>query len=610
MPTIQIPIGGQMVAVDVGDLASESTLQGIQNYSRQNTEILNTIARAVERTGTNTQQLEDVMRSSSNNQSQQAGAVAKLSSQTIKDQQAASKSSITRQENAAKSLFANLESMTAAKLAQTLGSLIPGAIGAAIGGALGTTVGLLEKFGAALNTSRRVGVGFGDSLMDLRAASGNAGMQFDGFTAMLVQNGKTIKSLGDSTSAGAMAFAQLSLKTQEVFREFGNFGMGMTEINQMILMEVEARRTSVGVTLRGDAAYRRLAESVADNVRQQEAMASVTGQDVRERLAAQQSGLSESNVRAKLAGASEDMYRNFNSVSGALSRFDPSGDITNAFGQAIATGFDPMAFAPEMLSLLGPGVTGLLDEAKNNMKTMDPGAFAQWFETSMQDQFSTIKADDARMNQLILLTQSSNAAVANSAKAILDSVNTQVQFTDENYIKALEKAGISDSNEASMLSSTLDRMTAQISSTLSTGAMASLKGIMETLELSPGEGSGSVNNLIETVTAGFRNAQYKTDANGNATEEMNNYLGIIAQMTGLNTHEIETQANIDRNTKKTADATSDLSTKLSTLAPEIAAALAGLLGSLGPQGPQSVSTTNSHSYIKPGDRAPGEPTQV
>ena len=205
---------------------------------------------------------------------------------------------------------------------------------------------------------------------------------------------------------------------------------------------------------------------------------------------------------------------------------------------------------------------------------------------------------------------SSNAAVANSAKAILDSVNTQVQFTDENYIKALEKAGISDSNEASMLSSTLDRMTAQISSTLSTGAMASLKGIMSQLNLSPGDGSGSVNNLVDAVTTGFRNAQYKTDANGNATEEMNNYLGIIAQMTGLNTHEIETQANIDRNTKQTADATTNLSTKISNLPSDIAAALATLLGNQGPPGPQSVSTTNSYSYIKPGDRASGEPTQV
>ena len=161
-----------------------------------------------------------------------------------------------------------------------------------------------------------------------------------------------------------------------------------------------------------------------------------------------------------------------------------------------------------------------------------------------------------------------------------------------------------------MLSSTLDRMTAQISSTLSTGAMASLQGIMSQLNLSPGDGSGSVNNLVDAVTTGFRNAQYKTDANGNATEEMNNYLGIIAQMTGLNTHEIETQANIDRNTKQTADATTNLSTKISNLPSDIAAALAALLGNQGPPGPQSVSTTNSYSYIKPGDRASGEPTQV
>ena len=529
MPTIQIPIGGQMVNVEVNDLASENTLQNISAKANQQVDLLGRIAVGIGATTTNTQQLEEIMKNSANRTGDIINDIGRNSSERNKNDSESSKRNADRIANSAKDLFTNLETMTAAKLAQTLGNLLPGVLGAAAGTMLGTTIGMLEKFGAALNTSRRVGVGFGDTLMDIRKSAGLAGMQFDGFTAMLVQNGAAIKSLGDSTAAGAAVFGRLSRETQAVFQEFGNFGMGMTEINQMILLEVEARRASVGVTLRGDMAYRKLAESVADNVRQQEAMASVTGQDVRQRLAAQQVALSESNVRARLAGSSEELYRNFNTVSAALSRFDPSGDITNAFGQAIATGFDPMAFAPEMMSLLGPGVTGLLDQAKNNMKTMDPRAFAQWFETSMQDQFAAIKADDARINQLIMMTQSSDASLANAAKSILDSVTKQSMFSDKNYADAYKAAGISNAAEASMLSSTLDKLTAQYSSTMTTGAMASLKGIMESIPgLNPGDGEMNYNQLLNMITAKFSEIQM----NSKDPEEYNNYLQMIGQLTG------------------------------------------------------------------------------
>ena len=160
MPTIQIPIGGQMVNVEVNDLASENTLQNISAKANQQADLLGRIATSVGATTVNTQQLEEVMKKSSNNVSQSGGQIASATSKSLKEPSQRQKESLQQTANATKKLFADLEGMTAAQLAQTLGNIIPGAIGSAIGSVLGGTVGMLEKFGAALSTARRVGVGF------------------------------------------------------------------------------------------------------------------------------------------------------------------------------------------------------------------------------------------------------------------------------------------------------------------------------------------------------------------------------------------------------------------------------------------------------------------
>lgn len=390
-----------------------------------------------------------------------------------------------------------IQGMSTAELVHNMGSGISGVAGMihptlgnimqSVSNGLTMLIGMFERLGASFNTVRRIGLGFGDELEKVRLNAVNSGMQLDAFAALLVQNGETIASLGRNTSQGAMEMARLSTVFYKMTSQFGNFGMGMTEINQLLLDEIEIRRitSSQGYALNQN--FIQLGQAITDNVNRQEAMARLTGEDMRARMAAQVQGLTDSRVVAALQILDDEtgsVTANFRTLNSALLRFDPTGMIRDALGQSLATGFDPAAFAPEMMAMLGPGIQGLLSEARNAMRTMNPDEFSNYFESNLQAQFEALRNNESQMQHLIMLSQSSNQNVAASAKAALDAVTRMQVFSEqrqavesdsrlsavENISKmvrdSINATRTSEYDNAAMMSAYMERFGAAVSFTM------------------------------------------------------------------------------------------------------------------------------------------------
>lgn len=494
MPSVQIPISGQMVNVDVNDFASESTLRLVAESTVSSMQLLRKIAnedsgddQQIQRLN---QSISELINTNRDGDRRTETAQLKLLSGLGKLTQGAGNAL-----GAAGEFAMSLQSMNTAGLIQSLGSglgslagLIP-IIGDKIDGAFtgmanaaAMAMGMLEKLGASFNTVRRIGAGFGGELSEIRGAAATSGMQLDAFGALLVQNGETIASLGRNTADGAMALATLSSRLYQITSQFGNFGMGMTEINQLLLDEIEMRRVTIGQTLSVNSNFGQLGQAITENIRRQESMSRLTGEDVRARMTAQIQALSDSRVRASLIGESAQLLENFRSLNSSLLRFDPTGDIRNALGQSLATGFDPMAFAPEILAVLGPGVQGVLREAQNAMRSMDPGEFMTYLETNLVQQFEGLRQNESYMQQLIMLSQSNNQQLASAATAALDTLTSMQRLGEIRQNSALNtiysvaelieqsyrETGSSEYANEALMAATMERFGAAMSYSMTT----------------------------------------------------------------------------------------------------------------------------------------------
>lgn len=530
MPVIQIPVAGQgMVAVDVNGFAEESTLQQIRELSEVTANALSKIAgedAGDDSLSRNTNQILSQILNQLQNSSQKDDANAKKTQGMLGGFKGAAAGAL----GGAVNFGRRLEGMNAAEIVRSLGEVL-GPLSAITNG-LSVLIGVIEKQAASFNTLRRVGAGFGEEMDGIRSSAAMAGLQLDNFAALVLENGRAVKSLGRDTTEGAARLSILSDAFYEALTPFGGFGMNMTEINQLLLDEIEARRLTTGSIRNQNMTFKQLSNSIIENVRQQEAMSRLTGQDMRERMAAQQAGRQDARVRATLIGASETLKRNFDNVNATLSRFDPTGQITSAFGQAFATGYDPMAFAPELMSVLGPEIQGILRSARNNMESMNPEQFQRTFEAQMQVAFENVRNNEQQMQQLIYLSQSTQGEMANAANSFLQTLTSFQRIQEQRQmedaaiqsdtgvgavlrmeraiIEAMNETQNASFNNASLMQSSIDRFSAAISMQMTNFAMGAIEAGDNTIgalirRMTGSEPSPNGNNAVTSIMNELRN---------------------------------------------------------------------------------------------------------
>ena len=222
----------------------------------------------------------------------------------------------------------------------------------ALGGVFGSAFAVLEEFAGNAAVLRRAGAGVGENFTMLRDNAANVGLSLGDFSKIVLTNSKAMTTLGDGVQNGSNQFTSLVANFQSAIEPMGSFGMSAAEIAEYMAEELEIRRQQGQQDFSQRMTQDALIEGMKENLRQQEALANLTGSDVRERIKAQRAIQADAVMQSYLSEQSDETRQAFLNLTGALQDVPQGEELMNALLTSIATGLPPSAFAPKLVGML------------------------------------------------------------------------------------------------------------------------------------------------------------------------------------------------------------------------------------------------------------------
>ena len=190
-----------------------------------------------------------------------------------------------------------------------------------LGAGLGTIIGILEEFGNSMSIMNRIGAGVGQNFITLRNDAAEVGLSLGDLSKLSKESGVTVGALGKNTKEGVNRLLGFTKALRESTEAAGYYGMGAAELAQYMTDELEVRRQLGDANALRTMNETALASAINENLAAQQAMASLTGQDVRDRLKAQQEYKKDARSRALLLSLNEKQAAAMNTVQGAMNQF-------------------------------------------------------------------------------------------------------------------------------------------------------------------------------------------------------------------------------------------------------------------------------------------------
>jgi len=256
----------------------------------------------------------------------------------------------------------------------------------AVSTAFGMANQAAEELGEVMRLSGRFGVDFTSQLAMMNARTSEVGLTLGEFTKMVGQDSLAIREFGDGVQNGSMRFLKLVENFQAAAEPFGNFGMKTQEAAEFMAKELELRRKTMDTDSFRAMTEQDLADSMAENIKQQEAMAKVTGQDVRSRLQAQMEMRNSAIAQSFLSEQTGDTQERFKALAASLSTIPGGKQLGEAIVNGIATDLPANAFAPELIARLGGNADKLISFVMGNIEGgMDSAQFGTQVQQLVQD---------------------------------------------------------------------------------------------------------------------------------------------------------------------------------------------------------------------------------
>lgn len=459
MASVNIPFGGSSVTVDVPDFAMEGTQQDVLEQASRQTDALQKIAAS--------------MGISIQNDRQETKSNKDLTS-------AIKKGNSDEDKNFAK-LNKNLRSMNAVSISsglnrstgsESLSGLagkdgILGAMGlTAMGAQIGTLFGIMEEFGSALGALRRTGGGLGVDLLELRTRAANVGLDMQTLSKITVENGNAIRSLGVNTTDGTTQFLALNASLREATRDMGFFGMGSKEMSTMLIDEIELRRSTRNQTFLEAGARNDMVKSMRENLKLNEVMAGLNGQDVQDRIKARNEFRKNAIVAAAASKMSEEQLESQKTLVEGLSALGSAGEAGGPIQTALTNLIAgvPMDKFNDSFTQLSAAASAEGIDLRANLEEfsqmVDAGADKETMAAASQalvDQFANINVSDGLLSragagqagaQAILQTRmEAFASTTQQGKTVAEQVNDNMTTLES----AAGKAGTALSGMASQI---------------------------------------------------------------------------------------------------------------------------------------------------------------
>ena len=510
MPVMNIPVGNQMVGIDVPNFAMEATQQDILDVLRDQTMATRSTAAAQAQTT-------GAIRSSTN--------IMSAAFQRQIERQGPMIASAVRAANTGSNLVNATDTGSVSRIISEFTRAIPD-LGfgistsfRAVGSAAATAASILEEYGQNVSNLRRVGVGLTGDLVAMRTQAAEVGLRFDTFSQLVGQNAQTLLNFGSNTQQGALGLINMTREFRKASAEMGYYGLTSREITQLIIDETEARRLGSGVVARTNTEMSQFAQSVSNNIGMHERMAQVLGQDVRARLASQREIEKSAIVQSALNNASMEVRNNLGQIAATIMAVSPSPDV----GRKIVN------------DLMEATLSGVPYLAKDPMLY---GRFSDAFSpiAHLIQQVATEKITDANQIQAMSVDIISNFARLSDEQQQLLSFQSGIGMESSRTLLSMAQRARDISAQGNLS----DRLTEIQQQTLDS-SNRKLGGLATTMEAF----SASLNsNLFALATAlmpgGTGSGGQLTTAIDGLTNIMNNSMGTLTAATDEYRQRIET----------------------------------------------------------------------
>jgi hypothetical protein len=347
MAIISISIGGKPVPIEVPDFAMESTQQQILNNATQMNAALASLSGLEQRDNVNNARLIRTVQDS-----------AKTKSAETKEDNDKLRRSLTGAMSGAVEkgiglVGQNTGADLSKKIFETIGM-------AKLGQQFGMAFGFMEALGSTMAKTARVGVNFGDDLIEVQGQAAQVGLTLDQFGKMVGTSGLSMRALGNTTQDGSRAFLSMNRALLDTLAPFGNFGMKTDEMSMMLADEIETRRKIVGIDGVRNLTQGELTESMKEQIRLGQVQARLTGEDIQaaraRNLEARQNAINASYLSEQSAATAE----RFGKMAEILGRTPGGREIADSITSALATNGDPRQFQATLIGMMGVG--GIVDE--------------------------------------------------------------------------------------------------------------------------------------------------------------------------------------------------------------------------------------------------------
>lgn len=295
----------------------------------------------------------------------------------------------------------------------------------ALGGVFGSAFAVLEEFAGNAALLRRAGAGLGENFTTLRDNAANVGLSLGDFSKIVLTNSKAMTTLGDGVQNGSNQFTSLVANFQSAIEPMGSFGMSAAEIAEYMAEELEIRRQQGQQDFSQRMTQDALIEGMKENLRQQEAMANLTGTDVRERIKAQRAIQGDAVMQSYLSEQSEETRQAFRNLTSELATVPGGEELMNALMTSIATGLPPATFAPKLVGMLqGAGLGDMQNILSNIMSGGDSTVLSQELVQMVRDASGNL--DQSALRRAAVLPNE----LSETARTLLTFKNQIVEVED------------------------------------------------------------------------------------------------------------------------------------------------------------------------------------
>ena len=316
---------------------------------------------------------------------------------------------------------------------------------------VGTGFGLFmqqsQELGDAFRIGGRAGINFSENLSGVTAQLASSGIDLGEFSQIVLGNLTGIRAFGDSTQEGAKRFQNLISSFRGAAEASGNFGLTSGAAAELLAEELELRRMTMTTDAFRAQTEQEISESMVERIKQEEAMAKITGQDVKVRLKAQMELRKDAIAQSFMAEQTEETRKKMGALSTALTAMGGAGpEVAKAITTAVATGLDPSTFST-LFTRLGAPARDMFETAVGNLfnDSMSSGDFMSIAQEGIGD----LKNAQKELAPQLRIQAAMGDDVARSMLSIqqeIVEINKGELSVREQFLKNLDQAAADEKN--------------------------------------------------------------------------------------------------------------------------------------------------------------------